>query len=159
MLRFNQMTDYAVLLLRHMVQHPSRSWSSQSLASDTGLSRASVSNIMKKMVNFGLCRSEQGPNGGYLLAMPATDVSLWQVLQAMDGVSAVSRCLDHQGTACELEATCELKPQWQQLNGLFQGILDSIDFEQLKMPLLQHPLLQAMSSSLASYQSETLDHG
>lgn len=114
---------------------------------------------MKKMVNFGICQSEKGPNGGYFLGSPASGISLWHVLQAMDGVSAVSRCLDHQGATCGLEATCELKPQWQQLNGLFQGILESIDFEQMKMPLMQHPLLQSMSSSLSSYHVETVNHG
>jgi Rrf2 family protein len=158
MLRFNQMTDYAVLLLRFMVQQQGHALSAQQLANGTSIARPSVSNIMKKLVISGICKSTQGSAGGYSLALPAVQISLWQVIQAMDGVTVISRCLD-QGEACAHEATCELKPQWQQLNGLFQGILDSIDFEQLKMPLLQHPLLQAMSSSLASYQSETLDHG
>lgn len=152
------MTDYAVFVLRYMVQQHGRALSAQQLAHGTGIPKPSVANIMKKLVISGVCSSQQGSAGGYALAIPAADISLWQVIQAMDGASSVSRCLEQEG-ACEHEHHCELKPQWQQLDGLFRGILGSIDFEQLKMPLMQHPLLQAISSSLSSYQTEGVTHG
>lgn len=154
MLIFNQMTDYAIVLVRVLATAPAGGYlSGQAVASHSGLPYPTSSKLLKILSKNGIACSEQGPQGGYRLAKPLADISLWEVMQAVDGGSVTAKCLD-QPEVCAHAGTCQLQSQWQALHHLFQGVLQAIDFEQLKQPLAAHPVVRALHSVLQTQLSE-----
>ncbi len=58
-----------------------------------GVSESHLSKVMQRMVKAGLVNSSRGPIGGFSLAKPATEISLLDIYQAIDGPMAGSECL------------------------------------------------------------------
>ncbi len=50
--------------------------------------------ILRKMVMSGIVLSYKGKNGGYSLAKPSSEITLRDVIEAIDGPIAISKCID-----------------------------------------------------------------
>lgn len=55
------------------------------LAEEIGASRNHLAKIMQQLVKYGYLRSVRGPNGGFVLNMPAEDISILDIYEAIEG--------------------------------------------------------------------------
>ncbi|MGI8671553.1 MAG: RrF2 family transcriptional regulator [Luteitalea sp.] len=72
-----------------------------------------MAKVLQRLVRRGLLASHQGTRGGYLLARPATLISVADVIQAVDGPLTVTACSsdDH---ACDQFTKCNVRdPLWR----------------------------------------------
>jgi Rrf2 family protein len=63
------------------------------IADHQGVSEAHLSKVMQRLVKVGLLTSRRGPGGGFVLRRPADAISLLEILEAMDGPMADTKCL------------------------------------------------------------------
>ena len=125
MIRFSKMADYGVLLLGHFVRHEGVQASASELAETFHMPRTLVANLLKSFREAGLLESRRGLKGGYLLARPADEISLLDVLGVIDGPVRLTDCAlleaDLETEACDYEDVCPSKSPMQVVN---QHILD-----------------------------------
>ena len=114
MLRLSKKADYALLSLRHLAANGDRSSiSARELAETYDIPLELLAKVLQKLVRAHLLESHQGIRGGYGLARPAAQVSVADVIHAIDGPLTVTACsdVDH---SCEQYAKCNIRdPLWR----------------------------------------------
>src|SRR5262249_37631895 len=75
--------DYALLILSHLHGKPEGACARE-LADHYGLSRSFVANILKDICHQGLVTSHSGVKGGYVLARPANQISMAELIDGLD---------------------------------------------------------------------------
>lgn len=139
MLKISRMSDYAIVLLTAMARTEAAQSTARVLAVDTGLTLPTVGKLLKMLSAGGLLLSQQGRNGGYRLARTANEISLANIIEAIDGPIALTECftVDHD---CDREANCGLRPHWQAINQGVRQLLDSTSLAALIQPAPQVPV-------------------
>ena len=93
------------------------------IAHATGLSGPYLAKLMHRLIRAGLVRAYRGPGGGLELGRPPEAISLWAIVQAMDGVTRSEWCvLGLQ--ACSEENPCPLHQRWYPLRAAMQQLLE-----------------------------------
>jgi Rrf2 family protein len=83
------------------------------LAERTGLPQPYLEQILLSLKGVGLVRSKRGVGGGYVLARPAEDITLAEIVAAVDGpINAGDFGEPHQDGACDHEGQCVLLGVW-----------------------------------------------
>jgi FeS assembly SUF system regulator len=136
MIRMSKMTDYGIVLLSQLARDAAGTTrTARELAEQTRVPLPSVSKVLKELSQAGLLFSHRGSTGGYSLARPAAEVSMAQVITALEGPVAMTECADKDlaGT-CELESTCPMRSHWHTINRTIHDALD-----RLKLSDITHP--------------------
>jgi Rrf2 family iron-sulfur cluster assembly transcriptional regulator len=83
------------------------------LAERTGLPQPYLEQILLSLKGVGLVRSKRGVGGGYVLARPASDITLAEIVAAVDGpIVAGDFGEPHKDGACDHEGQCVLLGVW-----------------------------------------------
>ena len=130
MLRVSKLTDYGSVILSHMASHPLQTMSAASLAKDLLLPPATVSKLLKMLVNNGLLRSTLGKQGGYQLARSADEISLADIISALEGPIALTEC-SAENDLCRIESNCEIRQQWRSVNRIIQQNLAQVSLQDM----------------------------
>ena len=78
--------------------------------------------VMPRLVKAGLVRSRRGARGGYRLAKTPGEISLLDIVQAIDGPIYINRCLfDHED--CSMDDYCPIRPVFQTAQDALRGVL------------------------------------
>ncbi len=102
------------------------------IAASEGLPESYLSKLMQALAKDGLVRSHRGAKGGFSLAREPQDISLRQVIEAIDGPIALNRCLapsEH----CDLEETCAIRPVLAEAQRRMLQVLDSTTLQDLML--------------------------
>jgi Rrf2 family protein len=114
MLRLSKKADYALLAVRHLAgSGPRVSVSARELAETYGIPPELLAKVLQRLVRSGLLESRQGIRGGYGLARAAADISVAEVIQAVDGPMTVTACTEQDHT-CDQYDKCNIRdPLWR----------------------------------------------
>lgn len=96
------------------------------IAERTGLPQPYLEQILLALKGAGLVRSKRGVGGGYVLARPPADITLSQIVSAVDGpIVAGDFGLPHENGACDHEGQCVLLAVWADVGEHMRRHLDS----------------------------------
>jgi len=101
------------------------------LAAEMGLAMPTVSKVLKLLSSSELLNSTRGAAGGYILARPATEITLAEMFEVLEGPMAVTECSHNSGCHCDLEETCGLKPNWNWINSQLLRTLQGITLQNM----------------------------
>jgi Rrf2 family protein len=105
----NRKVDYALLILSYLHRR-TEGGSAREIAARFELSRAFVANILKLLCGKGFVTSHRGVNGGYVLGRPAEDVTLAQLMDALDDSFNLAECNKITGAVtCTLSEICPVR--------------------------------------------------
>ena len=122
-MQITRASDYAVRVMIHMAGLPPRSTVPQSeLSRATGVSGHFLSKVLQQLVRARLIRSQRGSGGGYVLAVAANDVSVLDIVQAMEGPVRLNQCID-EGPSCERKSWCPAHCVWAEAQAALVKIL------------------------------------
>jgi Rrf2 family protein len=100
MLSLSKKVDYALVSLAYLVEHRGRISSARAIAAAHSLPLAQLMNVLKVMHTAGILCSERGVKGGYQICTNLDHVSLYDLIEAVDGdedgASPVARRLSNQ---------------------------------------------------------------
>ena len=130
MLRVSRLADYAVLLAGRMAREPARTFTAAALARETHLPAPTVTKVLAALTRAGLILSQRGPGGGYRSARSAADISVGDVIAAIDGPVALTICAEG-SDACDLMEICPSAANWQRINDAIRSTLEGISLEEL----------------------------
>ena len=120
--------DYASRALLSLALHATEDGptSVRDLAERTGLPQPYLEQILLALKGAGLVRSKRGVGGGYVLARPADQITLGQIVSAVDGpIVAGDFGAPHQNGACDHEGQCVLLAVWSEVGKHMRSHLDS----------------------------------
>jgi Rrf2 family protein len=110
--------DYASRALLSLALHAGQTQptSVRDIAERTGLPQPYLEQILLALKGAGLVRSKRGVGGGYVLARPPEDITLAQIVSAVDGPIVAGEFGEpHTGGACDHEGQCVLLAFWAEV--------------------------------------------
>ncbi|WP_428441879.1 SUF system Fe-S cluster assembly regulator [Photobacterium sagamiensis] len=147
MLRVSKMTDYGSVLLSYMARYPDQTFSAASLAEAVYLPHATVIKLLKILNNHDLVVSKLGKNGGYRLACPAQQITLAQILGALEGRLGLTECSVKENL-CGIESHCEIRHSWKSINQVINAVLTQVTLADMIVPKsLQEARFRAISGN------------
>lgn len=135
MLRITKQTDYGIVLLTWMAGDPARLVNAPELAEETSLPQPMVAKILKLLARAEILESHRGVNGGYCLARPPEELSVAEVIGALEGRIAVTECTDDTPGLCSKEQICPVRSNWNRINLAIQDALDRISLAEMTGPV------------------------
>jgi len=115
MLRLSKKADYALIAMKHLaLRGDTGSSSAREIAELYAIPIELMAKILQRLVRRGLLASHQGTRGGYQLARKPIEISVADVIQAIDGPVTVTACSTDDDGQCEQFATCNVRdPLWK----------------------------------------------
>jgi FeS assembly SUF system regulator len=125
MIRLSRLTDYGIVLMAHLAGAGEGPHAARDLAAETQLPLPAVSKLLKSLAREGLLTSSRGAKGGYRLARPAEQITVPEMIAALEGPIALTDCNLHDG-ACSQEPLCHVRTPWQRINRAMHDALSRI---------------------------------
>ena len=109
---FSRQCEYALQALMYMaLQNHGKSISIKELTQRLNIPYHFVAKTLQNLTHKGLLSSQKGPSGGFALAKPAEDITLIDIIEAIDGGSFMKDCILG-FEQCSQEKPCSLHEQW-----------------------------------------------
>lgn len=134
MLRLNRLTDYAVVLLTQMAGRPSCLTSAQQIADQGALPLPTVAKLLNALARAGIVVSHRGAMGGYTLGRPAVQISVADIVQALEGPIALTACVEGSEAPCEVETLCPMAGNWNKVNLAIRRALEGVTLADMVVP-------------------------
>jgi Rrf2 family transcriptional regulator, cysteine metabolism repressor len=138
---FSTKAEYGIRVMAHLAHHNgSHPISLGSIADAEGLPLAYLEHLVQRLRKAELVESRRGAHGGYTLARPATEISMAEVVSALEGDIAPIECItaDADGVltcAREGAAPCPTKLLWTRVQGSIVRTLNEMTLDDLVQPL------------------------
>ncbi|MFN8037180.1 MAG: Rrf2 family transcriptional regulator [Acidimicrobiia bacterium] len=100
------------------------------LASSAGIPAGFAAQVLGHLVRAGLVASQAGQSGGYSLTRPADDISLLDVIEALEGPIRTVRCV-LRDSACDAGHPCAVHGTWTRAQDALRGSLQQTSLADL----------------------------
>lgn len=117
-MRFQITTDYAIRMVVYMAQKGTQISTAKEASTQLGITYGYFIKIAAKIRAAGFIESVQGSKGGYRLLKPAKDITLYDIIEIMEGSICLTHCLGEDGF-CNQNAT-----QSCQVHSFFKSLQD-----------------------------------
>ena len=136
MVRLGKLTDYGLVLMTYIARnHELPLRTARDLAVESRLPLSTVSKLLKQLLQSGLLTSHRGTKGGYILARDPQEISVVEIIAALEGPMALTECSTDVTGLCNLEPCCPIKTNQQIINQAVRGVLDKITLSDLVQPM------------------------
>lgn len=136
MIRITKQTDYGIVLLTYLAAHPDRSFNAPELAAEARLPLPMVSKILKLLAKEALLVSHRGVKGGYSLSRTPGEISMAEIVAALEGPIAITECVSVDSD-CTHEALCPARGNWHRINEAVRAALEGISLAEMTLPKRQ----------------------
>ena len=135
-MRLSHLADYAVVLMTAAARRPAAArLSATELAAETGVPLPTAQKLMGQLAGCGLLTSVRGAGGGFALSRPAAEISLADIVEAVEGPIAMTVCSGQEGVSdCALDAHCRVKPHMGVVGNAVRGALGAVSLTSLCEP-------------------------
>jgi FeS assembly SUF system regulator len=144
MFRLSKITDYGIVILAHLASRslePGRPgdaadsvpMNARELAEQVDLPVPMVSKVLKALTRAGVLESQRGTKGGYSLARRPEELTIAEMISALDGPLALTEC-NLGPHICDLDASCSVKTPWLVINRVVHYALSGVTLADLTNP-------------------------
>lgn len=129
-LSLGRRADYAIRATLDLAHHREALRKAREIDEAMAVPASFLPQILAQLVRAGIATSTAGPRGGYGLARDPADISLLDVIVAVDGEVAATRCVLRSGP-CRWEDMCAVHIPWAQAQQAMTEQLAATSFERL----------------------------
>ena len=132
-MRLTHLADYAVVMMTAAARREKgERLSAAELSAETGVPLPTAQKLMGKLAGAGLLNSFRGAGGGFALARPGLEISLADVIEAVEGPIAMTQCCgSEEASDCALDAHCKVKPHMNVVSTAVRGALGAVSLQSL----------------------------
>ena len=131
-MRLSHLADYAVVLMTAAARYPAGArLSATELSANTGVPLPTAQKLMGQLAACGLLSSARGASGGFALAKAPQDISLADIVEAVEGPIALTMCSDSNNHECALDGFCREKPHIGVVGNAVRGALGAVRLTEL----------------------------
>ncbi|MEJ8569784.1 SUF system Fe-S cluster assembly regulator [Elongatibacter sediminis] len=132
MLRISKLTDYAILMMVELTRE-NEMLSAHVLAERVHVETPTAGKVLKQLAGAGLVESFRGANGGYRVTRGADEISVAEVIAAIEGPIAMTECSVEPGL-CHQESSCNLRGNWQRISVAVARALEAVTLAEMSAP-------------------------
>jgi Rrf2 family protein len=122
-MQLTRAADYAVRMMIHLATLPNGSRTNRAaLAAASSVPEPFVGKILQTLTKSGLIESQRGMNGGFALAASPEEVSILNIVEAVEGPTALNTCVKP-GATCDRKAWCPAHPVWCEAQDAMTAVL------------------------------------
>lgn len=134
MIRLSRLADYGVVLSTQLAREPGVIKTATELAGETGVPAPTASKVLKLLSQGDVLLSHRGAAGGFTLARAASEISVADIISALDGPIALTECVGERTGTCEIEALCPSRPNWRRINDAVIAALRDVTMAEMAAP-------------------------
>ncbi|MFP6870649.1 MAG: Rrf2 family transcriptional regulator [Nitrospinota bacterium] len=109
MITFSKRTDYGLIALSHLAaQEEGEATNAKAIAAAYGIPPELLAKTLQILAKKGIVESRNGPKGGYVLSRRPETISVFDVIQAIEGHVAMANCQVGDASDCDQFAYCPL---------------------------------------------------
>jgi len=130
-MQITRQADYAVRAVLYLARlgQNERAATSQ-VAQEQNIPPSFLAKIISQLSIAGLLHTSRGARGGVTLAREPGEISLFEVIEAIDGPILLNECVGESST-CSFDDNCPLKPVWCEAQAELVNRLQATNFAQL----------------------------
>lgn len=139
MIRLSRMADYGIVLLTHMATGSGGEgdraygvFTAKALADHSGLPLPTVSKVLKRLARAHLLTAHRGKHGGYSLAKNPDDISVAEMITAIDGPIALTDCSPPRQAECSIADSCPNRSNWTKISAQIKAALGALSLNDMK---------------------------
>jgi Rrf2 family protein len=132
--RITTWAEYGLICALHLARRASEGpVTGREIAAKERLPGDYVEQIMLRLRRAEIVRSTRGARGGYVLARPATEITVRDVIHASELATFELHCVSHpvEEARCSAAHDCSIRPVWQMLQQKIDDVLDSVRLSDL----------------------------
>jgi FeS assembly SUF system regulator len=133
MLRVSKLTDYATVVMTCLATAGDGVLSAQALSERAHLEVPTVSKLLKQLAQAELVVSTRGNLGGYRLARAPAQITIAEIVTAMEGPIGMTECSAQAGL-CGHEPHCGVRVNWQRISQAIAMALESVTLADMLKP-------------------------
>ncbi len=134
-MRFTTKTEYGLVALLYMTRHARERgvFTVKEIVQNERFSMAYIQQIFHILCDANIVRAHHGRQGGYSLARPASQITLKEIVEALEGGTFEVFCEPdvRREIVCTHFQMCGVKPIWQRTKNLLDDFLSSVTLEML----------------------------
>ena len=132
MIKLTKIGDYAVRSALYLSMQPTNKISTVSeIAKDYEIPYHITAKIMQTLIKAGIVMSFRGIKGGFKLAKPANEITLKEVVEAIEGPIVLNDCSINGNLCSRKRINCSIHPVWKELQQNFINTLSSYTLDAL----------------------------
>ena len=130
MLRFTKRADYGLMAIHYIAAHEELgAVSAKRIADEFGIPPELLAKILQRLSKQRLIVSQNGPKGGYALAHRPNEITVGQVVRALEGPIDIVSCLED--SDCPQMERCNLRRPVQKIQVAISQVLDTMSLSEL----------------------------
>ncbi|HEY5669680.1 MAG TPA: Rrf2 family transcriptional regulator [Anaerolineales bacterium] len=132
-MQITKQADYAVRAVHYLAKlnGEQRAATSQ-IAEDQHIPPSFLAKIVSQLSVAGLLHTSRGARGGVSLARPAEQITLLEVVEAIDGPIFLNECVGDNGVSCVFGDDCPIRPVWCEAQAKLVEILKGTNFAHVR---------------------------
>ena len=108
MIRLSKRTDYGFLAIQHLLTAPRGEYrSAREIAARHDIPPALMAKLLQRLARKGLVASHHGIKGGYQIVRPASEITLWEIIEALEGPIGAPECSHPSSEECRKAGSCD----------------------------------------------------
>ena len=132
MLKLTKKADYGLIAMRHLAEHADLgACSAKDLAERYGIPQEALAKILQGLARSKLLVSQQGTNGGYVLARDPRTISALEVIRAIEGPLFITSCKSST-KACGTHSKCTVREPLQKVSRTIEEVLGRLTVWELR---------------------------
>jgi Rrf2 family iron-sulfur cluster assembly transcriptional regulator len=131
-MEITRQADYAIRSMIYLAELPLSDGrvSTATISEAQGVPLPFLTKVISRLATAGLVTTSRGMGGGVSLARPPEEITLLQVVEAVDGPIILNHCLLRSGT-CEREPYCAAHDVWAEVQTHFVQELNAVTMQEL----------------------------
>ncbi len=132
MIKFSRKIEYGILALQYIALNPERVVSAKEISERLGIPFEFLSKTLQQLMKKNLIISQQGLKGGYVLSKKAKDISLMDVINALEGNASIVECfILKNGLSCERLENCSIRNPMTKIQSKLTKVLNATTLEEV----------------------------
>lgn len=131
MLQIRRETDYAIRCIYYLAGKEKGATMVDEIAREMSVPKSFLAKILQRLSRADLVKSYVGVQGGFSLTKKPDQISLYDVILAIEGPVAMNKCTVNK-KSCSLSSTCKIHPIWIQVRKDIEKVLKKSTFAAIK---------------------------
>ena len=123
-MQITKFSDYALRVLIHLCASGEKQCSTREISDQQGISFFHLAKVTGWLATEGYVNSTRGRSGGLILARPASEIRIGEIVRKSEAGTALVECMRADGGACALTPCCSLAPLLSDASEAFFQVLD-----------------------------------
>ncbi len=126
-MQITRQADYAVRAVLHLARNKETRTATSAIAEEQKIPPSFLAKIISQLSIAGLLHTSRGARGGVTLAREPREITLLEVIEAIDGPIQLNECVGESGS-CAFDENCPLRPVWCEAQEELVGRLKGTNF-------------------------------